>query len=172
MAAELTPAICRAGLVNFLAAVPGVGAVHEYRRVMRDERAAKSVLWHSGTQVGANPPGWINGWMISPAGQATTVTERNPGHRGIGVSGGGNNFTTFQWTIEGFYGIDDANATELTFGDLAWDIANRINGYGALFAGVSHQLPADVEQLGYSFVAGWALLHYARIGVAFRGRTQ
>lgn len=172
MAVEITPAMCRTALATFLGTVPGVGAVHSYRRIMRDERGVKAVMWHPTTQVGANPVGWINGWMISPAGQATTVTDRNPGHQGIGVSGGGNNLTTFQWTIEGFYGIDDANGTEVTFSDLAWDVAHRLNGYGGLFVGVSHQLPADVEQLGYSFVAGWALLHYARIGIGFRGRTQ
>ncbi len=172
MAVELTPALCRTNLAAFLATVPGIGTVHTYRRIMRDERGAKAVLWHPTTQVGANPVGWMNAWMISPAGQATTVTERNPGHAAIGASGGGNNLTTFQWTIEGYFGIDDANATELTFGDLAWDVAHRLNGYGGLFAGVTYQLPADVEQLGYAFVAGWALLHYARIGVGFRGRTQ
>lgn len=172
MAVELTPALCRTNLAAFLATVPGVGTVHSYRRIMRDERSAKAVLWHSTTQVGANPVGWMNAWMISPAGQTTTVTERGPGHAAIGTSGGGNNLTTFQWTIEGFFGIDDANATEVTFSDLAWDVAHRLNGYGALFVGVTHQLPADVEQLGYSFIAGWALLHYARIGVGFRGRTQ
>lgn len=172
MAAELTMTLCRDNLATFLATVPGMGTVHKQRRIMRDEVGAKGVLWHAGTQVGTNPVGWINAAMISPAGANTTVTERNPGHRGIGVSGGGNNLTTFQWQIELYYGIDDRYATEITAADLAWDVATRLNGYGALFAGVSHQLPADVEQLGYAFVAGWALLHYARIGIGFRGRTQ
>lgn len=172
MAVELTPALCRTSLAAFLATVPGIGMVHTRRRIMRSEMDVKARLWHATTQIGANPVGWINGWTISPAGQATTVTERNPGHAAIGLSGGGNNFTTFQWIIEGYFGIDDANGTEETFGDLAWDVAHRLNGYGGLFVGVTHQLPADVEQLGYAMLANWALLHYARIGIGFRGRTQ
>jgi hypothetical protein len=169
----LTPTLCRNGLATFLGTVTGVGQVHKQRRIMRDERGVKAVLWSPTTQIGANPVGWINGWMISPAGANTTVTERNPGHRGIGVAGGGQaNLSTFQWQIEGYYGLDDANDTEQTFQDLAWTVTNTLNSYGGLFSGVTFQLPADIEQFGYAMVANWALLHYVRIGVGFRGQTQ
>jgi hypothetical protein len=170
--AVMTSAGCRAGLAAFLATVPDIGRIHQQRRIMRDEKGVKAVLFNPTTTVGGRA-GWINGWMVSPAGANTTVTVRNPGHAGIGISGGGNNLTTFQWQIEGYFGIDDANDTEQVFSDLAWSVANRLNGYGALgITGITMQLPADVEQFGYAFVAGWALLHYARIGVAFTGRTQ
>lgn len=164
MAVRMTPADCRHAIAQVIASVRGAGVVHQYRRVIRNEQDARLHLW-DGTR--------INGWMISPAAANTTVTERNPGHAGIGVQGGGNVLTTFQFQIEGYYAIDDANGSERTFGDLAWAVADEFNSYGLLaIPGIAHQLPADVEQFGYAMFAGMYLLHYCRIGVGFRGRTR
>lgn len=160
----MTPAGCRQAMANLLATVPGMGVVHQRRRIIREEQAIRDLLFSGGR---------INGWMISPAASNTTVSERNPGHTGIGVKGGGNILTTMQWQIEGYFGIDDAAGSEATFGDLAWGVADELNSYGALaIPGITHQLPADVEQFGYIMLAGFTLCHYARIGVGFRGRTR
>ena len=92
---------------------------------------------------------------------------------GIGVKGGGNVMTTFQFQIEGYYQLDDGSASEETFRDLVWGVADELNAYGALgIAGVTFQTPADVEQFGYIMLANYALFHYGRIGVGFNGRTR
>lgn len=159
-------------MAAFLETVTGIGSgagqIHTYRRIIRNEQAIKALL------VGTAPAtvGQVNGWMISPAAATTTVSERHPGFRGIGVKGGGRVMTTMQWQIEGYYQIDDAQASEETFGDLADTVVRELNSYGTLaIAGVTEQLPADVEQFGYIMLAGMALYHYCRIGVAFRGQT-
>jgi hypothetical protein len=163
----MTPQACVDAMATLLATVSGVGKVYKYRRIVRSEQAIRDLLCPTAT------PGKVNCWMISPAGANTTVTERNPGHHGIGVKGGGNVLTTFQFQVEGYYQLDDENASEETFRNLSWAVADEFNSYGALnIAGIAHQLPADVEQFGFVFLAGLMLLHYARIGVGFRGRTR
>ena len=164
--AHITPAGCRTALVAWLEALPGiatVGRVHNRRRIVRNEAAVKALLAVNGV---------VNAWMISPAASTTTVTERHPGFKGIGQKGGGQVLSTFQWQIEGYYQIDDAAASETTFHDLAWSVVLDLNEHGALaIPGVVHQLPADIEQFGYIFLAGYALYHYCRIGVAFQGKV-
>jgi hypothetical protein len=164
----MTLAAQRAGLVALLQTVPGIGRIHDYRRIVRNENDVRQLF------VPANSPdGQVNVWMIYQAPNSTTVSERHPGHIGIGVKGGGNVMTTFQWQIDGYMAIDDAAGSEKTFGDLAWAIADELNSYGALgISGITHQLPADVEQLSYIALAGIGLYHYARIGVGFQGRTR
>lgn len=164
--AALTPAGCRAGLAALLATVPSIGTIHQRRRIVRDEQSARTHLFVPAQNR-------INGWMISPAGSSTTVTDRNPGHHGIGVQGGGNVLTTFQWQIEGFFGVDDGAGSETTFYDLAWSVADTLNSYGLLnITGLVWQGPADIEVFGYSMFANFYLLHYCRIGVALQGRTR
>ena len=164
--AVLTIPAQRAALLTFVSAIPGIGNVHDYRRSLKTESEIKDRLFHVGQ-------GRINGWMISLAGSNTTVTIRNPGHHGIGTQGGGNVFTTFQWQIEGYFGHDDLAGSEKTFGDLAWAVADEFNSYGLLnIAGIVQQLPADVEQFGFAMLANFHLVHYARIGVGFHGRTR
>lgn len=166
--ANLTAAVQRAALAVFLETITGIGSgagkIHRYRRIIRNEAAIKALL--------ANSTGVVNAWMISPAAASTTVSERHPGFRGIGVKGGGRAMSVMQWQIEGYYQIDDAAASEETFGDLVDLVHRELNSYGTLsIAGVTEQLPADVEQFGYIMLAGMALYHYCRIGVAFRGQT-
>jgi hypothetical protein len=164
--AVLTPAACVIAMAALIATVPKTGRVHQQRRVIRDEVALKTHLWDEAERR-------ICGWMISPSPATTTVSERHPGHHGKGVKGGGNVLTTFQFQIEGYLGLDDANLSEATWRDLAWDVANEFNAYGLLnIDGVVHQLPCDVEQFGYAAFAGFALLHYARLTVGFQGRTR
>lgn len=173
MAAVLTPAVQRQALADLLATIDGIGVVHQRRRVIREENDIRRLLVPQEDSLGR-----VNAWMIYPSPATTTVTERKPGHHGHGIKGGGNVFTTFQWQIDAYYYIDDAAATETTFTDLAWAVADEINAYGSLplngspMPGLVEQLPADVEQFGYIMLAGIKLCHYARIGVAFNGRTR
>lgn len=156
----------REGLVKFLKAIPGIGTVYPYRRIIRDEQDVKRLLAPGGTKT-------VNAWQLYLSPASTTVTERNPGHAGRGIIGGGNVLTTFQWQVEGYYAIDDAAGSENIFGDLAWSVADTINAVGLLdIDGLVMQLPADVEQFGYVMIAGQFLFHRAVIGVGLRGRTR
>jgi hypothetical protein len=164
----ITPEGCRTGLLEWLQTAPGLtgGAaqVHNRRRIIRSEPAIKALL--------ANSTGQVHAWMISPSPSSTTVTERHPGFKAIGAKGGGQAMTTFQWQIEGYYQIDDAAGSEAVFNDLAWGLCLDLNQHGALgISGIVHQHPANIEQFGYIMLAGFALYHYCRIGVAFQGKT-
>lgn len=168
----MTPAAIRAALATMVGSVAGItagaGIVHQRRRILRTELDIKTLL------VGTNPAsaGLVNGWMISPAATATTVTERHPGFNAIGAKGGGQVLTTMQWQIEGFYQINDAAASENTFHDLAWAVTNELNQYGGLaIAGLVHQLGADIEQFGFIMFTGLSLMHYCKIQCAFQGKT-
>jgi hypothetical protein len=164
--AVMTPEAQRQGLAALLATVPGIGIIHQRKRLIRTEAAIKEICCPPAT------PTKVNCWMISPAAATVTTTERNPGHHGIGQKGGGNNFTTFQWQIEGYYQLDDSDAgkSEVAFFDLAWAVANEFNAYGKLnIVGLVQQLPTDIEQFGYIFLAGVQFVHYVRINIPLRG---
>jgi hypothetical protein len=165
MPTPFNPKGCRDALAAALLEVDGIGVVHKQRKIVRTETAIKQYLFDQVKQR-------ICGWMISPASSTTTVAERNPGHHGIGTRGGGNDFTTVQWQIEGFFGLDESKDSETVFTDLVWDVVEgHLNRYGMLaIQGITHQLPANVETFGYTMFAGTPLLHYARIGIGFRGR--
>lgn len=158
-----TPDACRKALATALGGVSGMGVVHEYRRIVRDEQSARLHLF-DGTR--------INGWMISPAGTNTSVNIRQPGFQGIGTQGGGQVMTTFQFQVEAYYALDDPGASEKTFMDLVWAAVLHLNRFGALsISDIVHQLPADVDQFGYAMFANFYLVHYARIGIGFTGKT-
>lgn len=162
----LTPAACVAGIAALMATIPNVGRIHETRRALRTEPMIKALLWDENLVR-------LQGWMIAPSPNTTTVTERHPGHHGAGIKGGGNVFTTFQFQIEGYMALDDANDSEATWRDLAWAVADEFNAYGLIpLSGLVHQLPADVESFGYAVLAGQMLVHHARITVGFHGRTR
>lgn len=166
--AALTPTLCRDAIAVHIATVTGAGTkIHKHRRQLKDERTVKALLFDTDLAK-------IVGWMISPAASNTTVVERNPGHVGIGVRGAANNFTTFQWQIEGYHVLDDAQASEQVFMDLAWNVVKEFNAYGVIpgFGSPSActiQLPTDMEAFGFAVLAGWGLVHYCRISVGFRG---
>lgn len=167
----ITPGGCADALATLLGALAGVtgglGKVYKRRRIVRNEADVKAIL------AGTN--GKVNAWMIYPAAAGTSVTQRNPGFKGIGQQGGaeGNVITTFQFSIDVYYQIDDAAGSEETFRDLVWAAATEINSYGTLaIPGIVMQLPADVEQFGFIALAGAGLYHYGRIGCGFTGRTH
>lgn len=165
-----TPAACVTALAAYLNTVAGIGGgaggqVHTRRRIVRTEADVKALM--------ADPNGKVNAWMIYPAAATTTVTERGPGFKAIGQSGGGRVLTTLQFAVDAYYQIDDAAGSEETFRDLAFAVMNGLNHYGSLnIDGVTLQLPADIEQFGFTLFAGLGLYHSARIGCGWRGQTQ
>ncbi len=163
------PAGCRAALAAYLNTVPGIaagaGRVYTRRRIVRSEADVKTLM--------ADATGKVNAWMIYPAAANTTVTQRNPGFKGIGMSGGGRVTVTLQFAVDVYFQIDDAAGSEETFQDLVWAAVRGLNAYGSLaIDGVILQLPADVEQFGFIAFAGLGLYHYARFGCGWTGQTQ
>lgn len=164
--AALTPAACIAGVKTLVESVSGIGLVHDYRRIVRAEQDVKTLLHHPAT-------GAVNAWMVALSPDSTAISQRNPGHPGIGVKGGGNVLTTFQVQIEGYYGINDAAASEKTFRNLAWAVTDEANAYGLLnITGLVFQGPAQLHTVGFSLLANQWLFHYCRITLDLQGRTR
>jgi hypothetical protein len=168
----LNPADLRAAIAATIETVPGAGRVYTRRRVVRSENDLRAYYWDSTLSR-------VCGWQVSPAPSGTMVSDRKPGYAGHGAKGGGNVITTFAFQIEGIFQLDDANASEETFQDLVWAVADEFNAYGTIaasgggpVAALFHQLPCDVQQFGYIMLAGSPLCHYARLEVGFQGRTR
>lgn len=163
--AMITPAGCIAGAKSIVESVPGVGIVHNYRRIIRTEQDVKTLLYSGGK---------VNAWMVGLSGDGTALSKRNPGHHGVGVKGGGNVLTTFQVNVEGYYGISDAGASEVTFRNLAWAVADEFNAYGIIpgVDGLVMQGPAQLFTVGYSLLASTFLFHYCRMTLDLQGRTR
>jgi hypothetical protein len=167
----MTPGGCVDAVAALLAALPGItgglGKVYKRRRIVRNEADVKAILAGTG--------GKVNAWMVYPSAAGTTVTQRNPGFKGIGQKGGaeGNVNTTMQFSVDVYYQIDDVNGSEETFRDLVWAAVTEMNSYGTLpIPGIVFQVPTDVEQFGFIALAGAGLYHYARISCGFMGRTH
>lgn len=156
---------CIDAVADSLELTEGVGIIHTRRRLIRDEQSARAVLFDEDS-------GLINGWMVTPAAAATSVTVRNPGMQtAIPIGGGGGNLTTYQVQIEAYFGIDDANASEVTFRNTCERVVARLNAIGKLTAEMTFQLPADIETFGYTMFGGVFLLHSATIRAGFQGRV-
>lgn len=158
---------CIGAVADLIGTITAAGnKIHRQRRLLRDERAIKLYCFDTENNR-------ICGWFISPAASNTTVSTRHPGFAGIGQQGGGQVITVMQVQTEVYFGLDDALDSETVFMDLVWQVADKVNSYGTLAVpGIIEQLPCDVEQFGYAMLAGSPLVHFARINVAFRGRTR
>lgn len=158
-----TRAAIVAKMAEQMALVPGIGLIHPRRRVMRTEDDIRTFCFVPAT-------GRINGWFISPAANSTTVTDRKPGFSGIGQVGQrGTILKTWQFQIEGYFNLVDADDTETIFADLADAVAMHFNSIGKLLDAATHQLPCDIEQFGYARFANAYFCHYARLGFGLRG---
>jgi hypothetical protein len=160
----LDPNACRSAIAAVLATVPNIGQVWTQRRLLRDDAAVQKYLVSNGK---------INGWFVSFAFTNAARSDRKPGFHGIGVQGGGEVLTTFQFQIEGYYAVDDANDSEEAFANLAWSIASTINSYGGINVdGLTTQDPCDLVQITYAALANKYLTHYGRLQLGLMGRTQ
>lgn len=162
----LTPAACVEAIAALIATVPSTGQVHPQRRLVRNDVELKAHLWDEQHQR-------FCAWMISPSPSNPAVSERNPGHHGKGIKGGGHVLTVFRFQVEGYFGLEDAKQSESTWRDLVWAVASEFNAYGLLnITDVTYQEPCNVEQFGYVQFAGSGLMHYARLTLGFQGRTR
>lgn len=167
----LTPAVCRDGIAAVLNGITGIGQVHKQRRRLRTEQEVAELMK-------SNPSGdnVIRAWFISPAMSSTVLTERHPGHVGLGVANvQSNDMVTLQWSIEGYLSVVDASLSEQVAADLVWTICDTFNKYGVIpgmGGAVVHQLPTNCEEFKYAMLAGSFLCHYVRLNTGFIGRYR
>jgi hypothetical protein len=155
---------CIEAVAASLEATAGVGMIHTRRRLVRTEQDAHAHFFHE-------EEGRINGWTITLAGSATSVTERHPGLRTTVPVANNGNLVTYQLEIEAYYGIDDAAASEVAFRAVCESVIGRMNAIGKLTNDMTAQLPTDIETFGYVTFAGMFMLHFARIRTGFQGRA-
>lgn len=97
----MSAATHRAALVALIAAVPGVGVVHDYQRYTRSEAEFRQLYVAT---IAGQPQ--LRGWHVS----RTSVRERS-----LGL---GRNLVQHGWTIRGYMALADAEQSELTFDGL------------------------------------------------------
>lgn len=168
----LNPDDCRKAIQALIQSVPNTGVVHLRRRIIRDEQSLKTHLWDVANSR-------VCGWFITPDRSNMVVNERNPGYSGHGLKGGGNVISTFQFQIEGIFGVNDGADSETVFSNLVYAVASEFESYGTIAAagggpipGILEQLAVTVEEWGYIMFAGSHLCHFTRLALGFRGRTR
>lgn len=138
-------------LYAVIVSVDAAAKVHKYRRAMGDNRVVTSIL--------TDTNGKLNGGFISlesvPDGEKQMST-------GL--------IATFRLKYEMFFGVDDANASEVTFRNKVEAVFLALNG-GRIYAAGSGQTPALMSTLSYFMTDGGVLLHYAELRVDITGRV-
>jgi hypothetical protein len=160
----LTPANLIAQIVADLQAVPGIGLVYDRRRDVRDEPTARAIWYHEGQNR-------IHAWSVSLGEPAVNVV-RAPGFGPRASGQAGQVFGDIGIVIEAVFGIDDANASEVTFRNLVWDVQTRFNAIGLITADVVKQEPLRWERFGYLALAGMWRAHYAKLTCRYAGKLS
>lgn len=160
----LTPANLIAQIKADLEAVTGIGLVYDRRRDVRDEATARALWYHTGQ-------GRIHAWSISLDDEPARIL-RQPGFgsRASGIAG--QVFSDFGISIEGVFGIDDANASEVTFRDLVWNVVQTFNAVGLITADVVNQEPMQWVRFGYLNLAAMYHAHYAKLACRYTGKVS
>ena len=154
---SFTPAGAVTALTDLLATVESVGLVHAYRRTARTLNDMHALLFDSTV-------GKLRGAYV-------TVSRMVVGGREFGSPTSAGVLTTVTLQVELFRGIEDAEASEVTFRDTVFDVLQAVNRRGKIYSASSHQDPMSAPQIGYIVLADAALLHYALCQVEIRGRT-
>lgn len=165
---SLSVATARARVYAVLAAVAGItggiARVHDYFRLIQDEDTLKALA------IGTS--GRVHVWMVSLTDQDPFVSlnaQGSPGRAGI-------NFDQVRYTFHlfGWYGLQDASATEKTWADQVEAVITAfrnavLTGSPKLGdANVIEAGPAQWVEGGYRMMPGNVLCHFARLTVAVR----
>ena len=146
----MTDATIRANLKTILQSVTGIGQVHDYERWSSTWDVFLSLFKTtiSGTDS-------IRGWTIAMNGAELTPLDDEPTAAMFGVR--------YSYTIRGYFGVNDAAATEKTALALSMDVIGAlIAGAGSLGAMVlDAQLP-QLTTFEYRLIGG-VMVHYTEI---------
>lgn len=141
----------RAQIATIMRSDAGVEIVHEYDRFAKD--------WSRTLALFSDSEGRINGWCVT---RRATPSRRDNVPTGL---------RTHKFLMRGFYGLQDVEATEITFQDVverlqtAFDSNNILNGT-VLDSG---PLQVDVVEIR---MFGNVLCHYAELSLEARERVR
>lgn len=136
----------RAAIVAKLSGIPDIGVVHEYERFARAEKDFRD-LYADGDR--------IRGWHI----RRVATMEKSPAV--------GRWYTTHEWEIRGFIGLDDAGRSEIVFDGLIEAIRDAVRQDESL--GIDGCITVDTDTAGIQLVDsgpvmfGGVLCHSARL---------
>lgn len=143
-----------------LETVASVGRVHRYRRsVKRLEDVA--TLFRDDASTGK-----LFGAFVSVAGLPVGDPRETGSPIGAGV------IQTVDLRIEMVRGVEDAEASEMTFRAAVFAALKALNTSKRVYADASWQGPASAPVLGYIEFGGSVVMHYTEISVSLRGRTS
>lgn len=146
----MTESTIRANLKTILQGVTSIGTVHDYERWSSTWDVFLSLFKTtiSGSDV-------IRGWTIAMNGAELTPLDTEPGAAMFGV--------TYSYTIRGYFGVNDAAATEKTALALALDVIGAlIAGADTLGAAVLNAPLPQLNTFEYRLIGG-VLVHYIEI---------
>lgn len=152
------------GAVEAIAAkletVAAVGHVHRYRRsVKRLEDVA--TLFRDDASTGK-----LFGAFVSVAGLPVGDPRETGSPLGAGV------IQTVDLRVEMFRGVEDAEASEMTFRAAVFAALQALNTSKRVYTDASWQGPASAPVLGYIEFGGSVVMHYTEITLSLRGRTH
>jgi len=125
--------------------------VHEYKRLVRTEEDLKNIA------ATHNAAGDLiyHGWQISRL-DATNESDTNEGEVDFTF------LRLYRIQIEGYYGLDDSQATELTFQDLIESILGAFDTAPTLDGHCDYTYPMEVQQVSDGFY-GSVGVHYCQL---------
>lgn len=130
----------RAALVALVAAVPGIGQVHDRERYSRDEAKFRQLFV---TRVDGTDQ--LRGWWLR---RAATM------ERTLGV---GRNMEVHTWHVRGYMALADDAATELAFDELIEALRDAVRANAEL-GGVCQQGPIDSPTDGLQVINSMPVL--------------
>ena len=143
-----------------LETVAAVGRVHRYRRsVKRLEDVA--TLFRDDASTGK-----LFGAFVSVAGLPVGDPRETGSPLGAGV------IQTVDLRVEMFRGVEDAEASEMTFRAAVFAALQALNTSKRVYTDASWQGPASAPVLGYIEFGGSVVMHYTEITLSLRGRTH
>lgn len=143
-----------------LETVAAVGRVHRYRRSVKRLEDVATLFRDDATT------GKLFGAFLSVAGLPVGDPRETGSPMGAGV------IQTVDLRIEMFRGVEDAEASDLTFRAAVFAALQALNTSKRIYAGASWQGPASAPVLGYIEFGGSVVMHYAEITLSLRGRTS
>ena len=133
----------RQAVANMLAEVDGIGVIHQYQRFAAEAPAFLAFFQPV-------PDGPINGWVIT---RVRTVTE---------TASSTHEVRRHDFAIRGYYGLQDASASELTFQALVESICAKFREDQTLEGTAQFSEPVQVELVDLRMFGG-VLCHVAEL---------
>lgn len=137
----------RTSVAGVIAGVSGVGTVHNRMRLAALEAEVKALY-----VVGSV----LKFWAVCLADDDPYIESRRPANHA---------HATYKYSLHGFWAVDDATSTEVTFAGHVEDVIEAFRANKKLGGTVMEAGPAQWRESQYRTFAG-VLCHYARLELA------